>query len=80
MKRTTVMLPDDLAARLRYEAKRRGESTAALVREAVEQYLPRDTGRRTLSFFALGKSGIADGSERVDEIVGDAIEDSLRGD
>lgn len=80
MKRTTVMLPDDVAARLRYEARRRGESTAALVREAVEQYLPANGGRRTLSFFALGDAGIPDASERVDEIVGDAIARRLRDD
>ena len=71
MKRTTVMLPDDMAARLRYEARRRGASTAQLVREAVDRYLP-STERRTLSFFALGE-GEADGSERVDEYVRDAI-------
>ncbi|HEU0304271.1 MAG TPA: CopG family transcriptional regulator [Gaiellaceae bacterium] len=80
MKRTSVMLPDDVAARLRYEARRRGQSTAALVREAVEQYLPSEAKGRTLSFFAIGRSGMPDGSERVDEIVGDAIEESLRGD
>jgi predicted transcriptional regulator len=73
MKRTTIMLPDDVAARLRYEARRRGESTAALVREAVEQYLPADGGRRTLSFFAIGEGGPPDASERVDEYVREAL-------
>jgi Arc/MetJ-type ribon-helix-helix transcriptional regulator len=74
MKRTTVMLPDDMAARLRYEAGRRGVSTAELVREAVERYLPPAKPGRKLAFFAIGEGRSSDDSERVDEIVLEAIE------
>jgi hypothetical protein len=71
MKRTTVMLPDELDARLRFEARRRGVGIAEVVREAVERHLPGPTGdaRTLLSFFAVGEGGPPDASERVDEYV-----------
>ncbi len=67
------MLPDDVDARLRFEARRRGSSIADVVREAIERQLPplRDHGR--LSFFAVGEGAPADASERVDELVGQAV-------
>ena len=73
MKRTTVMLPDDLDARVRMEARRRGVSIADIAREAIEQYVapPAPTGHR--GFFAVGEGGPPDASERVDEFVGKAI-------
>jgi Ribbon-helix-helix protein, copG family len=36
VKRTTVMLPDEIDARLRFEARRRGVPVAELIREAIE--------------------------------------------
>jgi len=69
MKRTTVMLPDDLEARLRLEARRRGVSIAEVVREAVELQLPAPEPGRPLSFFAIGAGGPPDASERVDDYV-----------
>jgi len=38
MKRTTVVLPDELAARLDQERRRRDVSAASIIREAVERY------------------------------------------
>ena len=72
MKRTTVMLPDDVVSRLRHESQRRGTSVAAVVREAVEEHLPAHEPGRKLSFFALGE-GPPDGSERVDDYVAAAM-------
>ena len=72
MKRTTVMLPDETAARLTREARRRGVSVATLVREAVERHVP-EVGRGPLSFFAVGEGGPPDAAERVDEIVRAAL-------
>ena len=37
--RITISLPDPLAALVAREAKRRGETVSAFVREAVESYL-----------------------------------------
>ncbi len=69
MKRTTVMLPDDVAARLRHEARRRGLSVAEVVREAVDRHVPPVRPGEPLSFFAIGEGGPPDASERVDDIV-----------
>jgi hypothetical protein len=69
MKRTTVMFPDDVEARLRLEARRRGVPLAQIVREAVERDLPAPEAGKPLSFFGVGEGGPADASERVDEYV-----------
>jgi hypothetical protein len=72
MKRTTIMLPDDVDARLRLEARRRGQSIAQVVREAIERELPPPVDGR-LGFFAIGDGSPTDASERVDELVGDSV-------
>ncbi len=41
MEKTTVYLPEDLAARLRSEASRSGKAQAEIVRAAAEEYLDR---------------------------------------
>ena len=66
MVRTTVKLPEELDARLRHEAKRRGATIAELTREAIESYL--GPGRR-LEAAGSGRSGRADVSERIEEIL-----------
>jgi predicted transcriptional regulator len=65
MKRTTVKLPDDLDARLRHEASRRGMTISELTREAIETHLG---GRRLLAAGA-GRSGRQDVSERIEELL-----------
>jgi predicted transcriptional regulator len=65
MKRTTVKLPDEIDARLRHEAARRGVTLSALVREAIEAHV----GGRTLRSFGAGRSGRTDISERIEEIL-----------
>ncbi len=67
MKRTTVKLPDELAARLRHEAERRGLTVSELTREAIETHLVGPAGRRRLS--AAGRSGTSDVSHRIEEIL-----------
>jgi len=73
VKRTTIMLPDEVDARLRFEARRRGVSIAEVAREAIEAHLPEPTATGRLGFFAIGEGGPADASERVDELVGQAV-------
>lgn len=72
MKRTTIMLPDDLDARLRLEARRRGVSVAHVARDAIERELPSQADGR-LSFFAIGDGAPRDASERVDELVAKSV-------
>ena len=61
MKRTTVLLPDELAALLDYERRRRDVPASAVVREALERYLtPGRSGARDdprFAFFGAGRSG-----------------------
>jgi len=72
MRRTTVKLPDDLDARLRHEAERRGVTIADVTRTALEQHLGAG-GRRHLSAAAVGRSGHSDVSERIEEILASEI-------
>ncbi len=66
------MLPEDVEARLRFEAKRRGSSIADVAREAIEKYLPAPV-EGALSFSAIGEGSPLDASERVDEFVSNAV-------
>lgn len=67
MKRTTVKLSDELDAKLRHEAERRGVTVSTLTREAIESHLG---GRqRHLGAAAAGRSGRDDISERIEEIL-----------
>jgi hypothetical protein len=78
MKRTTVMLPDEVLLRLRREAKRRGVSLGEIVREAVDVHVPEPRPGGRLSFFGVGEGGPADASERVDDYVADAVRKRAR--
>lgn len=60
MKRTTILLPDDLAYLLERERRRRGVSAAAIVREAVAAHFNISSEPRRLSFVGLGDSGVPD--------------------
>jgi predicted transcriptional regulator len=76
MKRTTVKLPDDLDARLRHEAERRGTTIADVTRGALEAEL--GVGRRRkLGAAGAGRSGKTDVSERIEEIISAELERSL---
>ena len=68
MRRTTVRLTDDLDARLRHEAARRGTTLAELTREAIEAHLSIGSRRRLLATGA-GRSGQNDVSERIEDIL-----------
>jgi hypothetical protein len=68
VKRTTIMLPDDLDARLRHEARRRGVSIADVARSAIEEQLPKPNPSGRLSFFGIGRSGQRDTARRAEEI------------
>ncbi|MDF1594616.1 MAG: ribbon-helix-helix domain-containing protein [Acidimicrobiia bacterium] len=67
MKRTTVKLPDELDAKLRHEAERRGITVSNLTREAIEHHL--GSRPRHLRAAGAGRSGREDISERIEEIL-----------
>ena len=73
MMRIIVKLPDELDARLRHEAQRRGITISELTREAIESHL--GAGRR-LGAAATGRSGRADVSERIEEIMATEVPSS----
>jgi len=73
MQRTTVKLPDDLDARLRHEAQRRGVTVSALTREAIETLLDSPRGRRRLLAAGAGASGRSDISERIEQILAEEV-------
>jgi predicted transcriptional regulator len=77
MKRTTVKLPDELDARLRHEADRRGVTISELTREAIETHLSVKAGRRRRLLAAgAGRSGHSDVSERIEEILAAEVKPS----
>ncbi len=67
------MVPDDLDALMRQEARRRGVSIADVARRALERDLPGPPKDGRLSFFAVGAGGPDDVSEHVEDYVGHAI-------
>ena len=67
MKRTTVKLTDELDARLRHEADRRGTTVSEITREAIESHL--GTGQRRLMAAKAGRSGRKDTARRIEEIL-----------
>lgn len=69
VRRTTVKLPDELDARLRHEAQRRGMTVSELTREAIDAHLGGSRTRRRLLAAGAGSSGHSDISERIEEIL-----------
>ena len=69
MKRTTVVLPDELSILLEQERRRRDVSAAAIIREALEAYLGAGNQPKRLSFIGLARSGVHDTAHNIDAIL-----------
>lgn len=69
MRRTTILLEDDLADQLDYERRRQNRSTAAIVREALAGYLAGGKPSRRLPFAGLGASGKRDTARNAEAIL-----------
>ena len=77
MQRTTISLPEEVAAGLEREARRRHVPVSQLAREAIEAYLGRvSASERALSFIALGRSGHRDTARNVDSILAEEWTDA----
>jgi hypothetical protein len=72
-----VKLPDDLDAKLRHEAQRRGITISEVTREAIEEHLGVRGGRRKLIAAGAGRSGVHDVSARIEEILRAEVPRSL---
>lgn len=72
MKRTTILLPDDLAYLIDRERRRRGVSTAVIVREAVAAHFNISSEPRHIPFAALGSSGLSDIGENFEQYLDEA--------
>lgn len=72
MKRTTIKISDELDARLRHDAARRGMTISEVTREALEAHLGVGA-RRRLSFAAAGRSGRSDVAERIEQILAEEL-------
>ena len=73
IKRTTIKIPDELDARLRNEAERRGITISELTREAIQAYLGHDPERRTLLSAGSGASGYHDTAARIEELLAEGF-------
>jgi Arc/MetJ-type ribon-helix-helix transcriptional regulator len=70
MVRTSVKIPEELDARLRHEAQRRGVTISEVTRAALDAHLQGQSRRRRLGAAAAGRSGRSDVSERIEQIIG----------
>lgn len=68
MTRLTISVPDELAEYVEREAKRRGRSVSAFVREAILDKVA-STERRRLQFIGLGRSGRRHTARDAEEIL-----------
>lgn len=79
MKRTTIMVPDETYEALRRLAEERGQRLSELVREALSEYVDRDApSSRRFTFIGSGRSGEGDLSLRVEEVLGELLEEDHR--
>ena len=77
MKRTMIVVPDELDRQLRFEAGRRGVPIAEVTREALTEYFESRSDTEHLSFIGI-VDGQPDDSERVAEHVTTAIRKRAR--
>ncbi|HEV7570413.1 MAG TPA: ribbon-helix-helix protein, CopG family [Thermoanaerobaculia bacterium] len=68
MRRITINLPDDLDAKLRYEAAPRRSPIADVIREAVEAHVG-GVGCRRLIAAKAGRSGSRETARRIEAII-----------
>lgn len=69
MKRTTISLPDDLAAAVEREARRRRAPISQIAREALAARYGGTGTRRVIPFAAIGRSGQRTTARDAEEIL-----------
>lgn len=77
MKRTSVLLPDDVAQLVELESQRRGVTASQLIREAVGKYVaPQSRPHGVLSL--AGKFKSAEGSADLDDLLSTLADHTAR--
>ena len=69
MQRTTISLPDNVAAALNREARRRRIPVSQVAREAIEARLGLQGARRKLPFIAIDRGGDRTTARDAEEIL-----------
>jgi predicted transcriptional regulator len=81
MRRTTILLPDELADALKREARRRSLPASAIARDALSDYLGigRAGEQRELPFAAVGRSGQRTTAREMEELLEREWDQDARG-
>lgn len=80
MKRTTISLPDDLAAALVREARRRNQSSSEVARAALARHLGHAADQpRDLPFASVGGSGRRHTAREMEQLLAREWDDHPRG-
>lgn len=71
MKRTTIFIDEALEADVRAVARQQGRPLAAILREALGDYLRnrKQKTRKPFAFVAVGRSGFRDTAERNEDLL-----------
>lgn len=69
MIRTQISLEPEEYKEAKREAKRRGLSLAALLRESLRSAVPRDPTKPWMEYAGMVESGETDSSQTIDEVV-----------
>lgn len=74
MKRTTILADEGLLLEAKWLAERQGKTLAALVQDALREYVDAHWPPRRLPFVGMGSSGESDVSRRHHEILAAEID------
>lgn len=75
MKRITISVPDEVAAAIDREAKRRRLPVSRVIRDRLAGGSEAEQGRRSIPFAAIGRSGHKDTARNVDVILQEWAQD-----
>lgn len=78
MNRVTITIPEELEWEVARDARRRGTSVSAVIRELLqERYSPPADGKRVIPWAGIGDSGGADIARRAKEVLRSELADAV---
>lgn len=78
MKRTTITLTEELAARLGRDAHQKRTSSSEIVRRALEQYFGLTNGKREIPFAGIARSREPIDASKVHEMLAESWADDIQ--